>query len=116
MNGNIYEFLIAYAISYMLLIIVNIAIPTLVYEIIPYSQIGSYSSIRLMLFTLGSVIASIIYKPLSDAVGYLNLFIIASVMQIICGLGYYIVSLRTKRNFILDSVKNNNTQQTKENI
>ena len=116
MNGNIYEFLIAYAISYMLLIIVNIAIPTLVYEIIPYSQIGSYSSIRLMLFTLGSVIASIIYKPLSDALGYLNLFIIASVMQIICGLGYYIVSLKTKRNFILDSVKNNTTQQTKEKI
>jgi len=97
LHGNLTEFLIAYAVSYFSWMIVAIAVPMLVCEIVPYEQIGSFTCVRMMLFTFGSVVASVVYKPLSDLVGYLGLFILAGVLQIICGVVHYTTAVRVKR-------------------
>ena len=91
-GGNIDSFFIGYAVSNFAYVIVNISIPILVCEIVDYDQIGSFTCIRMMIFTLGSVIASVVYKPLSDLIGPLWLFLIAGIMQIFCGAAHYIVA------------------------
>ncbi len=97
MHGNITEFLIAYALAYFAYMIVSIAVPMLVCEIVPYEQIGSFTCIRMMLFTFGSVIASLVYKPLADSIGYFWLFVIAGALQIVCGAAHYLTAVRVKR-------------------
>ncbi len=94
LRGNLCDFLIAYAFMYFAYMIVSIAIPMLVCEIIPYEQIGSFTCVRMMLFTLGSVIASVAYKPLADLIGYFWLFVLAGALQAICGIAHYIVAGR----------------------
>ena len=91
-GGGLAWFLIGFGISNFALMMANVSIPVLVCEIVPYEQIGSFTCIRMMIYTVGSVVASVVYKPLSDAVGFVWLFIIAGVMQIICGAGHFIVS------------------------
>ena len=90
-------FLICFAISNFALMTANVSIPVLVCEIVPYEQIGSFTCIRMMIYTVGSVIASVVYKPLSDAIGFIWLFVIAGVMQIICGAGHYAVSKMSEK-------------------
>ena len=92
LRGALGDFLIAYAFAYFAYMIVSIAIPMLVCEIIPYEQIGSFTCIRMMLFTFGSVIASVAYKPLADLIGYFWLFVMAGVLQAVCGIAHYIVA------------------------
>ena len=95
-NGQLLLFLIGYAIVNLAYVIVNIAVPTLICEIVPYEHIGSFTCVRMMVFTLGSVIASLVYKPLSDLIGFLGLFIVAAVMQVLCGVIHYIVAKKSK--------------------
>lgn len=94
LNGGLAEFLIFYAVAYFAVMIISISIPLLVCEIVPYEQIGSFTCIRMMLFTLGSVVASVLYKPLADLIGYTWLFVVAGVLQIICGVAHYVVARR----------------------
>ena len=96
-TGNLIPFLIFYAITNFAYVIINVSIPILVCEIVPYDQIGSFTCIRMMIFTLGSVVASIVYKPLADSIGYLWLFILAGILQVICGVAHLIVANNIKR-------------------
>ena len=97
LHSDLAEFLTAYAFAYFAYMIVSIAIPMLACEIIPYEQIGSFTCIRMMLFTLGSVIASVAYKPLADLVGFFALFAIGGVFQALCGVMHYFVARRAER-------------------
>lgn len=96
-TGNLIPFLIFYAITNFAYVIINVSIPILVCEIVPYDQIGSFTCIRMMIYTLGSVVASIVYKPLADLIGYLWLFILAGILQVICGVAHLIVANSIKR-------------------
>ena len=81
----------------LLLIVVSVAIPMLACEIVPYEQMGSFTCVRMMLFTLGSVIASVLFKPLSDLIGFSWLFVIAGVCQLICGVAHFAVARSAQR-------------------
>ncbi|MCR5456806.1 MAG: MFS transporter, partial [Clostridiales bacterium] len=107
-GGDLVTFLIGFAFTNFAYVIVNISIPILACEIVPYEQIGSFTCIRMMMFTLGSVISSIVYKPLSDSIGFFWLFIVAGVIQILCGVLHFIVSKKTKR------VDQNTIEETNE--
>ena len=96
--GNLTEFLVAYAIAYFAYMIISISVPMLICEIVPYEQIGSFTCIRMMLFTFGSVVASVVYKPLSDVMGYFWLFVFAGVLQIICGVAHYVTARKVKKS------------------
>lgn len=95
-GGDLVTFLIGFAFTNFAYVIVNISIPILACEIVPYEQIGSFTCIRMMLFTLGSVISSLVYKPLADSIGFFWLFIAAGVIQILCGIMHFIVSKKSK--------------------
>ena len=99
-SGELILFLVFYAIVNFSLMIVNISVPILGYDVIPYNQIGSFTCVRLMIQMIGSVVASLTYKPLSNLVGYLWLFVITSVVQIICGLSHFLVVKKAKKQQI----------------
>ena len=94
LRGDLTEFLIFYAVAYFAVMIISISNPLLVCELVPYEQIGSFTCIRMMLFTFGSVVASVLFKPLADLVGYAWLFVIAGALQIVCGVVHYVVARR----------------------
>ena len=96
-SGRLADYLIFYAIAYFSLIVVSVAIPMLACEIVPYEQMGSFTCVRMMLFTLGSVIASVLFKPLSDLIGFSWLFVIAGVCQLICGVAHFAVARSAQR-------------------
>lgn len=96
LRGTTIDFIIIYALVQFFLIIINIAIPVLVTEIIPYEQIGAFTAIRMAVFTLGSTVASLLMDLLISGLGYMWLLILASFMQLLCGVGYYIVRKMTK--------------------
>jgi len=50
----------------------------------------------MLIFTGAQAIASLIIIPLETMLGYEGVLILASVMQLICGVVYYIVALKTK--------------------
>ena len=76
--------------------IIDAAIPVLVTEIIPKNQIGAYTSIRMLVYTAAQAVATLIISPIVGVVGYVGLLIFAAVMQLICGLVYYIVAKTNK--------------------
>ena len=94
---NTMWFLILFCVMYFFRLIMDTAIPVAVTEIIPKEQIGAYTSIRMLVFTGAQAVGALIIAPLVDKIGYTGLFIFASVVQLICGLGYYFVALWEKR-------------------
>ena len=94
-------FLIILLICVFFRFIIDSAIPTAIVEIIPEKQMGAYSSIRMLVFTAGQAISSALVLPLVSVVGYTGVLILASVMQLICGVGHYVVVLlhKKKSNF-----------------
>ena len=97
LRGTLADFLVFYAVSYFSVIVASIALPMLACEIVPYEQMGSFTCVRMMLFTFGSVIASVLFKPLSDLIGFVWLFVIAGVCQAICGIVHFIVARRVQK-------------------
>ena len=67
----------------------NTAVPVIVPDIVPQDQIGGFTSIRMMLFTFGSMVASFIITPIMNDCGVTALFIFVSVIQFICGSVHY---------------------------
>jgi len=89
-------FLIIMLLSFFFRFIVDSAIPTALVKIIPESQIGAYSSIRMLIFTASQALAAILVIPLAGVVGYNGLLILAVIMQLICGIGHYLVAKKHK--------------------
>jgi hypothetical protein len=65
-------------------------------EIIPREQIGAYTSIRMLVFTGAQAVAALLITPIVNIIGYVGLLIVASVMQIVCGVVYYAVARKRK--------------------
>ncbi len=79
--------------------IVDGTIPVMVTQIVPYEQMGAYTSLRMMLMTGGSSIASLVGGLLIGNISSFLLFAIAAGMLLICVVVYYLyagVCLRKK--------------------
>jgi predicted MFS family arabinose efflux permease len=90
-------FLIIMLIALFFRFIVDSAIPTALVLIIPESQMGAYSSIRMLIFTAAQAVAAIMITPMVDFVGYTGVLIFAIIMQLICGVVHYIVVVNRRR-------------------
>ncbi len=97
MSGGSTLFLIMFLFAYFFRMISDTAIPVVITEIIPPSQIGAYTSIRMLVFTGAQAVATLIITSLTDLIGYTGLMIFAGVMQIFCCTTYYAVAIREKR-------------------
>jgi len=93
---NIVGFLVLFFVAYFFRMIIDTAIPVVITEIIPQEQIGAYTSIRMLIFMAAQAVAPLLIMPIVNLVGYVGLLIFASVMQLICGLVYYIVAKHRK--------------------
>ena len=91
-------FILVYFLIYFFIMIFNTAIPVLIPDIIPENQIGAFTSIRMMLYTFGSMVASMIINPIMITFGPQILLIFAASMQIISGGAHYIVWRKCKAN------------------
>lgn len=78
--------------------VTDTAIPVIITEIIPKEQIGSYTSIRMLIFTGAQAVATLIITPLKTAIGYTGVLIFATVMLLVCGVAYYAVAKSVKHS------------------
>lgn len=99
-------FFCCFAVASFFRFITDTAIPVLITEIIPKEQIGSYTSIRMLIFTGAQAVATLLITPLKNVVGYTGVLIFATVMLFICGVTYYAVAKSVKQNQLKRS-KNN---------
>ena len=90
--------MIFFLLAYFFRIIIDTAIPVLITKIIPREQIGSYTSIRMLVFVAGQGVAPLLITPVSAAVGNTGLLVFASVMQLICGVVYWWVARKENAN------------------
>ena len=77
--------------------IVDTAIPVIVTEIIPQNQIGAYTSIRMLVYTGAQAVSTLLITPMVSVIGYTGVLIVASVMQFVCGIVYYLVAKKYKK-------------------
>ena len=70
--------------------IVDGTIPVMVTQIVPYEQMGAYTSLRMMLMTGGSSLASLVGGLLIGNIPSFLLFTIAAGMLLICVVVYYL--------------------------
>ena len=103
-SGGLVSFLILFLIFYIFRMIIDTSIPVLVTEIIPQNQIGAYTSVRMLIFILGQAVATLIISPLVGFIGYTGLLIFSSVMQLVCGGAYFLVSRKNKIQYDISSV------------
>lgn len=90
--NNVVGFIILFFIMMVFRMITDSVIPVMVTEIIPQEQIGAYTSIRMLIFTGAQAIVSLLILPISNLVGNTGLLVFAAIMQLLCGLGYYLVA------------------------
>ena len=91
-------FLVLFFIAHFFRMIMDTAFPVIVTEIIPREQIGAYTSIRMLVFTGAQAVAALLITPIVAVIGYVGLLVFAAIMQLVCGVVYYVVaSRRTNR-------------------
>ena len=78
--------------------VTDTAFPVIITEIIPKEQIGSYTSIRMLVFTGAQAVATLLITPLENVIGYTGVLIFATVMLFICGVMYYAVARSVKQH------------------
>jgi predicted MFS family arabinose efflux permease len=84
-------FIVIYGVLYLFLVILNNAVPVTVTKIIDPEVAGQYSGGRMLLNTLGTSLAGFVCVPMFRAIGVVPTLVISGLMQIVSGLGYYIV-------------------------
>ena len=92
--GNTGMFLFVYTILYFFIIILNNAVPLSVTKIINYKVAGQYSAGRMLLNTFGTSLAGFVCIPLFKMIGVVPTLAIAGGMQLVSGVGYYLVLKR----------------------
>lgn len=83
-------FYILYFLGISARYIVDGTIPVMVTQIVPYEQMGAYTSLRMMLMTGGSSLASLVGGLLIGNISSFLLFTIAAGMLLICVVVYYL--------------------------
>ena len=84
-------FLVVYAVVYFFLIVLNNIVPVTVTKIIDYKVAGQYSAGRMLLNTLRTSLAGFLCVPMFKAIGVIPTLAISGGMQLVSGIGYYIV-------------------------
>jgi len=82
-------FLVCYAVGYLAVNVLSVAVPVLVTELIDYEVIGQYTAWRMMLLTVGSAIGGFLAIPMSEKLGGVATLTIAGLMFLVTGIGYY---------------------------
>ncbi len=83
-------FIILYAISIIFYIIVSSSNPVYFSEIIDYKEIGRYTSVRLIIMTLGQAVASFFVSFAIDRISSVFILIVAGTCQLISGIMLYL--------------------------
>ena len=96
--NNSILFIVLYFLIITMVRTIDTVIPVSVCRVIPYNQIGSFSSIRMMLFTLGQSVSPLLMNKVLPLIGYFWLLIIAGLMLLICCGGYSISLKRSQKN------------------
>jgi predicted MFS family arabinose efflux permease len=94
--SNTTMFLVLYTVLYFFYNILNNAVPVTVTKIVDYKIAGQYSSGRMLLNTLGVSLAGFVSIPMFKVIGVVPTLVIAGTMQVLCGVGYYMV-LRNRK-------------------
>lgn len=89
--SNTTMFLVLYTVLYFFYNVLNNAVPVTVAKIVDYKIAGQYSSGRMLLNTLGVSIAGFVSIPMFKTIGVVPTLVLAGVMQVVCGVGYYMV-------------------------
>lgn len=89
--NNAIVFFAGYLILQLFRFISDGAIPVSVTKFIPYNQIGAYTSIRMMVFTLGTSMGPVLVGILEKSISYTWILTIAALSQIICNCAYFYV-------------------------
>lgn len=97
---NVVVFLTIYFTMYVFMLIVDVAIPVAITRFISYEQIGAFSAVRMMIFTLGQAVAAGFLNFLEGYFTYPVIFSIVAVFQLICCISYYFVA-KTKKEDLL---------------
>ena len=98
--NNAIVFFAGYLILQLFRFISDGAIPVSVTKFIPYNQIGAYTSIRMMVFTLGTSMGPVLVGILEKSISYTWILTIAALSQIICNCAYFYVSKKFKMETI----------------
>lgn len=83
-------FIAMYTLSYIVINIGDIAIPVSVSEFVDYRVMGRYTAWRMMLHTIGTAIGGFITPVLLTIFGGAVTLIVAGVLRIVTGIGYYL--------------------------
>ncbi len=88
---NLIFFYVLYFVGYTLITVVNMCVPVLVYDCVPYEIMGSYTSLRMMLFTLGQALPGFFMGALIGAIGTFGVLIIAGLSFVVSSVWFSLV-------------------------
>lgn len=103
---GIIGFFCCFTVASFFRFVTDTAIPVIITEIIPEEQIGSYTSIRMLIFTGAQAVATLLVTPLKNAIGYGGVLIFATAMLFICGVTYFAVARSVSSHFLKRSKRN----------
>ncbi|MCL2519039.1 MAG: hypothetical protein FWF15_10795 [Oscillospiraceae bacterium] len=89
-SNSIIIYIAGYFIAYLGIMIISLAIPYRVYEIIPFEIAGIYNSWRMILMTAGITFSTVATGFAIKFVPSYVIFIIAIVCQLYCGIIYFL--------------------------
>lgn len=94
--GGTMQFYIIFFASQFIAIVIGVAVPTVVTEIVDYNHIGKYTAWRMLLHTGGISLAGVLITPMLNSGGAFFTLIIAAAAQLISGIVYYLYLKKTK--------------------
>ncbi|MBQ8908401.1 MAG: hypothetical protein IJY71_07450 [Clostridia bacterium] len=88
---------IFYFLIRFFMIMVDDAIPVSITEFVPYSQIGAFTSLRMMLFTLGQAVSSFFLLLTEGRLPYPVILLLVALFQLVCCLSYFFVARQSEK-------------------
>lgn len=92
---NTVVYCVMYFVAYIGMSFVDYSIPVYVTQVVEYENIGSYTSLRMLLTTLGTSVGSYIAGVMADNHSYI-LLIIGGGLELYVAVSYYITSKKLK--------------------
>lgn len=83
-SGNVYVFLLVYFLLYAILGIFDVMFPVVLTKIFPYEGIGTFTSIRMFLMSVGQAIPGLIFDWLCSILNTVGILIVGGVC-LLCG-------------------------------
>ena len=95
-SGDTSLFLVFYGVAYLLINIINLAVPVAVVRIVDYKVAGQYNGARMLLHTLGTFFASLSCGFMLNKFGTFSTLLLAGITQVISGFSYYLYLLKRR--------------------